>query len=185
MSKGRKYGAERLLAAPPIFAGGGHETCGDLPDLSEDDVWPAFHAASSDGSAFTVAAAEDDRWPRIGRWADRPVGGLSIAFDDAYRGIPAAAADPRRDRRPVASSAPVDVPSWPRSIWAGSGGPPPEEAEDEEELEGEWLPPHEYLARAHGRSVAASVLEGVGRTLKGRDVSRVRDAVWNQTGFYG
>jgi hypothetical protein len=29
------------------------------------------------------------------------------------------------------------------------------------------------------------VVEGVGRTLKGRDMSRVRDAVWSQTGFYG
>ncbi|KAH7445119.1 hypothetical protein KP509_02G107800 [Ceratopteris richardii] len=30
-----------------------------------------------------------------------------------------------------------------------------------------------------------SVVEGVGRTLKGRDASKMRDAVWNQIGFPG
>ncbi|KAK1326192.1 hypothetical protein QJS10_CPA01g00899 [Acorus calamus] len=50
------------------------------------------------------------------------------------------------------------------------------------------VPPHEYAAREYAKSgglVATSVLEGAGRTLKGRDMSRVRDAVWSQTGFYG
>ncbi|CBI23248.3 unnamed protein product, partial [Vitis vinifera] len=37
----------------------------------------------------------------------------------------------------------------------------------------------------HRKMAATSVLEGVGRTLKGRDMSRVRDAVWSQTGFDG
>ncbi|CAN0912596.1 hypothetical protein LINGRAPRIM_LOCUS584 [Linum grandiflorum] len=52
----------------------------------------------------------------------------------------------------------------------------------------EMVPPHEYLARAYARSrkmEGALVVEGVGRTLKGRDMRRVRDAVWSQTGFYG
>jgi hypothetical protein len=39
-----------------------------------------------------------------------------------------------------------------------------------------------YLARQQAR---ASVVEGAGRTLKGRDMSRVRDAVWSRTGFDG
>ncbi|XP_076899750.1 protein S40-4-like [Bidens hawaiensis] len=43
------------------------------------------------------------------------------------------------------------------------------------------LPPHEYLART--RIASFSVHEGVGRTLKGRDLSRVRNAIWKQTGF--
>ncbi|URD85758.1 hypothetical protein MUK42_27986 [Musa troglodytarum] len=33
--------------------------------------------------------------------------------------------------------------------------------------------------------MATSVFEGVGRTLKGRDMSRLRDTVWSQTGFFG
>uniref|UniRef100_J3LZM8 Senescence regulator n=1 Tax=Oryza brachyantha TaxID=4533 RepID=J3LZM8_ORYBR len=34
-----------------------------------------------------------------------------------------------------------------------------------------------------GRAASLSVHEGIGRTLKGRDLSRVRDAVWKKTGF--
>ena len=65
------------------------------------------------------------------------------------------------------------------------------EVEDDqryEEEEEEMVPPHEYLAREYARSrnsAANSVFEGVGRTLKGRDMRRVRDAVWSQTGFDG
>ncbi|KAK1260435.1 hypothetical protein QJS04_geneDACA018039 [Acorus gramineus] len=60
--------------------------------------------------------------------------------------------------------------------------------EEEEEEEEERVAPHEYLARERaqrGRLVGTSVVEGKGRTLKGRDVSRVRDAVWSRTGFSG
>jgi hypothetical protein len=54
--------------------------------------------------------------------------------------------------------------------------------DDDDDLE--MVPPHEYLARSR-KMAAKSVFEGVGRTLKGRDLSRVRDAVWSQTGFDG
>ncbi|KAF5744885.1 hypothetical protein HS088_TW07G00466 [Tripterygium wilfordii] len=42
----------------------------------------------------------------------------------------------------------------------------------EEEEEGEMLPPHEIVAMGSARSplLACSVLEGAGRTLKGRDL---------------
>lgn len=43
------------------------------------------------------------------------------------------------------------------------------------------IPPHELAWR--GRAASLSVHEGIGRTLKGRDLSRVRDAVWKKTGF--
>ncbi|XP_021905821.1 uncharacterized protein LOC110820610 [Carica papaya] len=47
------------------------------------------------------------------------------------------------------------------------------------------LPPHEFLARRLARSQISSfsVFEGVGRTLKGRDLSKVRNAVLTKTGF--
>ncbi|KAJ9184512.1 hypothetical protein P3X46_004227 [Hevea brasiliensis] len=49
----------------------------------------------------------------------------------------------------------------------------------------EMLPPHEIVARASRKSpkTTFSVLEGVGRTLKRRDLRQVRNAVWRQTGF--
>ncbi|XP_050226679.1 protein S40-5-like [Mercurialis annua] len=43
------------------------------------------------------------------------------------------------------------------------------------------VPIHEYLARRRGASF--SVHEGIGRTLKGRDLRQVRNAIWKQVGF--
>ena len=50
----------------------------------------------------------------------------------------------------------------------------------------EMLPPHEIVARSSGalpNTTSFSVLEGVGRTLKGRDLRQVRNAIWRKTGF--
>lgn len=50
----------------------------------------------------------------------------------------------------------------------------------DDEME-EMVPPHVIVARSHMTSF--SVLEGAGRTLKGRDLRRVRNAVLQKTGF--
>ncbi|KAJ0264107.1 hypothetical protein HA466_0025150 [Hirschfeldia incana] len=57
--------------------------------------------------------------------------------------------------------------------------------EEEEEEGGERLPPHEIVARSLAQSsyLSCSVLEGAGRTLKGRDLRQVRNAVFRRTGF--
>ncbi|KAI4304259.1 hypothetical protein MLD38_039800 [Melastoma candidum] len=57
--------------------------------------------------------------------------------------------------------------------------------EDEDEDEEGMVPPHEWLARKLARSQISSfsVCEGIGRTLKGRDLSRVRNAILTKTGF--
>lgn len=86
------------------------------------------------------------------------------------------------------SSLPVNVPDWSKilrgeyrenrrrdsldddSDGGGGGGG-----------EGIPVPPHELLART--RIASFSVHEGRGRTLKGRDLSRVRNAIWEKTGF--
>lgn len=98
-----------------------------------------------------------------------------------------------RGHHHMASSAPVNVPDWSKILRVDSveslhdmdnNG----EFDDGGGDESEMVPPHEYLAREYARSrkmAANSVFEGVGRTLKGRDMRRVRDAVWNQTGFDG
>lgn len=56
---------------------------------------------------------------------------------------------------------------------------------DDDDDDDEMLPPHEIVARGSGVSprTTFSVLEGVGRTLKGRDLCQVRNAVLRQTGF--
>ncbi|KAL5199018.1 hypothetical protein ABZP36_002530 [Zizania latifolia] len=143
----------------------------DLPDLAEADVW---YSLSSEGAAA-------DGWGgggglevgRGGGGGTRRVGGLSRAF---------------ADRRQVAASAPVEVPAWPSRYADPDPAVYAEEKRREADAEADvddhdgWVPPHVYLARRQARS---SVVEGAGRTLKGRDASRVRDAVWSRTGFDG
>ncbi|KAL3846105.1 hypothetical protein ACJIZ3_003508 [Penstemon smallii] len=81
-------------------------------------------------------------------------------------------------------SAPVNIPVWPKNFRGECNYSDDEavaEKEDEVEEEGEIVPPHVIVAKSH---VTFSVFEGVGRTLKGRDLYRVRDAVFQQTDAY-
>ncbi|PKA46716.1 hypothetical protein AXF42_Ash019699 [Apostasia shenzhenica] len=165
-------GASHTSAAAEAAAFSGS----DLPDLREEEVWASAYAGSSSGGRS---------WRLWGGGGDHRhhVGGLSLAFDAASE-----AAVARRQRGPgraaAAASAPVSVPQWGRMGLGRVDGSAA--AEEEEEDEEGWVPPHEYLARGQGKAPpAASVFEGVGRTLKGRDMSRVRDAVWSRTGFFG
>ncbi|KAI6704516.1 hypothetical protein NL676_007478 [Syzygium grande] len=138
-----------------------------------------------------------------------PRGGLSLAFEDSgvrpssrivhqFRGNDAgvASSSPRghgdgdgHGHHHMATSAPVNVPDWSK-IYRVDSVESMHDSDDglEEERGAEMVPPHEYLAREYARSqqaAATSVFEGVGRTLKGRDMRRMRDAVWSQTGFDG
>ncbi|KAG6516208.1 uncharacterized protein LOC121972925 [Zingiber officinale] len=85
-------------------------------------------------------------------------------------------------------SAPVNVPAMSTSV-----APKLKKWWEELDMEGgdgdrdghEMLPPHEIVARASGNRspmFTFSVLEGAGRTLKGRDLRRVRNAVLEKTG---
>jgi len=59
-----------------------------------------------------------------------------------------------------------------------------EENDDDDEYSTK-LPPHEIISRRLARSQISSfsVFEGVGRTLKGRDLSKMRNSVLIKTGF--
>lgn len=91
-------------------------------------------------------------------------------------------------RNPVMpQSAPLNIPHWSRLESRNHetrlrAHHDDDETEDEDEGR---LPPHEFIAREYARSqkTSSSVLEGAGRTLKGRDLSRVRNAVLTYTGF--
>ncbi|GFQ08669.1 hypothetical protein PHJA_003010900 [Phtheirospermum japonicum] len=49
---------------------------------------------------------------------------------------------------------------------------------------GEMVPPHVIVGRrVAGKMMAFSVCTGIGRTLKGRDLSEVRNSVLRMTGF--
>ncbi|XP_073282916.1 protein S40-4-like [Primulina huaijiensis] len=83
----------------------------------------------------------------------------------------------------VASSMPVNVPDWSKILKDEYKENRLRYSDDDYE-EGDRIPPHEFLAQKMARTgIASSVHEGVGRTLKGRDLSRVRNAILQKTGY--
>ncbi|KAL2341279.1 hypothetical protein Fmac_009219 [Flemingia macrophylla] len=192
MAKGRKLTTSRSERFLGTYA---QPSAAVDSELREEDIWSTDDDAADreeDIRHATVSGGNFRR--RIPRDTEehRRVGGLSLAFEDAASGGASRRivhqfrgreeAPPPRVRR-VASSAPVNVPDWSKILRVDSVESL-NEAADEEDDDSEIVPPHEYLARSQ-KMVANSVFEGVGRTLKGRDLSRVRDAVWSQTGFDG
>ncbi|XP_072963227.1 protein S40-4-like [Typha angustifolia] len=92
------------------------------------------------------------------------------------------------DRGSGPASLPVNIPDWSEILRGEYVGKPNndwevEDDEDDEsgEVTGVVIPPHELLYR--NRTASFSVHEGVGRTLKGRDLRRVRNAIWEKIGF--
>ncbi|KAK7279349.1 hypothetical protein RJT34_24398 [Clitoria ternatea] len=96
------------------------------------------------------------------------------------------------------ASLPVNIPDWSKILkqdykehqkWETDDEDEDEDEDDQDEggrhhhLGGIKVPPHEYLARTRGASL--SVHEGIGRTLKGRDLRSVRNAIWKKVGFEG
>ncbi|CAN7109437.1 uncharacterized protein LOC103859632 [Brassica rapa] len=138
-------------------------------ELMEEDVWSVMEAHEQP-NAWTI------RSPKTTGGERRHNGGGTGGLADNNDG---------RRKKHVASSAPVKVPDW------------SEISKEEESIEsshndnasdvgdGEMVPPHEYVARSRNGDGSSSMFLGVGRTLKGRDMRRVRDAVWSQTGFDG
>ncbi|XP_062187425.1 protein S40-5-like [Phragmites australis] len=170
MAKARRQplaAAERLLGFPCGGLGGAPAGIDDdLPDLAEADIW--YYSAEGPGPNTTASrqGEAEEGTTGVGRRAVQ--GGLSRAFGDG---------------RQLAASAPVEVPAWPSRFAVEPEPALPLETEEEEKDDGAgWVPPHLYLAQRQAR---ASVVEGAGRTLKGRDMSRVRDAVWSRIGFDG
>ncbi|MCO5560416.1 hypothetical protein L7F22_014031 [Adiantum nelumboides] len=101
----------------------------------------------------------------------------------------------------IPQSAPVSMLVWPAKCGYGDSNgdadvdeSSPEDDGDDDQDEGDneddddderRLAPHEIIDREYARSRAStfSVIEGAGRTLKGSDLRRVRNAVWSVTGF--
>ncbi|XP_060169549.1 protein S40-4-like [Lycium barbarum] len=97
---------------------------------------------------------------------------------------------PARDRSVTAAAAslPVNVPDWSKILKDEYRENKRRDSYDDDDDDFERgddvddrIPPHEFIART--RIASFSVHEGIGRTLKGRDLSRVRNAIFEKTGF--
>ncbi|KAL6903786.1 hypothetical protein ACP4OV_004599 [Aristida adscensionis] len=171
-------------------------------ELDERDVvWSSSSSAYSSSSSTSAASSPSPTPSPSAAGLRRPASassryfpggsvGLSALLADEQRAptaaIPAAARPERQPPpQPYHQSAPVAVPAWPRGMTPAGRrrrGVEQQAAEDDDDDDGEpVVPPHEIAARR--AAAAASVMEGVGRTLKGRDLRRVRNAVWRTTGF--
>lgn len=206
MAKGRKLATSRseMLLGNYTSYRNGSVTVNSSSELGEEDVWSTVdgmvsgddHGSRSEWSPRAAAEsnggyANRRHPPPQSDRRGRQVGGLSLAFDDSgktasprilhqFRGQDAPS--PRVVH--MATSAPVNVPDWSKIYRVNSVESCNDSDDGVDDHDTEMVPPHEYLARSRN-SNAHSVFEGVGRTLKGRDLSRVRDAVWSQTGFDG
>ncbi|KAJ4844378.1 hypothetical protein Tsubulata_002325 [Turnera subulata] len=166
-------------------------------DFEEQDVWDVLKDRKYDSGRSTESSFPVPRnIPTASRMIPR--GSSSSNYSS-------------HEPRVLQQSAPVNVPDWSKicgkksintsrkgSSWLGgddsdedygaigNGGVDSDE-EDEGDDSGfnDKMPPHEFIARrlASSQISSFSVLEGVGRKLKGRDLSKVRHAVLTKTGF--
>ncbi|XP_021766517.1 uncharacterized protein LOC110730975 [Chenopodium quinoa] len=176
-----------------VFSG----TSNSSADISGDELTEADLFWTGDSSVSTHSSSSPD--PRRRTLGFRRESGIFAALPDdcdnrkipmipsQFRSIPKA---PNRvvggemsqsaPCRKFQHSAPVNVPAMmrkPKRFGQLDGFSEERENEEDEEM----LPPHEIVAMK--LKSTSSVLEGVGRTLKGRDLRQVRNAVWRQTGF--
>ncbi|EOA28557.1 hypothetical protein CARUB_v10024774mg [Capsella rubella] len=85
------------------------------------------------------------------------------------------------DKAALSSSVPVNIPE---NMFLSYVNGKEEEEEEHSDGGGEMVPPHIMVGRSYqGGQMAFSVCSGSGRTLKGRDLSRVRNSVLRLTGF--
>ncbi|KAE8729340.1 hypothetical protein F3Y22_tig00003721pilonHSYRG00276 [Hibiscus syriacus] len=141
----------------------------NLFEFDEDDVW-------NNSNDPAMASMEPKKPLPSSRASSKKVlKKIEISDKNKHRSAQMAAAS---------ASLPVNIPDWSKILQAEyvEHGKTDEDVVGEDDGDGDGrVPPHEYLARRRGASF--SVHEGIGRTLKGRDLRRVRNAVWKKTGF--
>jgi len=157
---------------------------GSINELWEEDLWLV------DIEEADLKAVQDRKENNC---KDGQFVTYSTGFHASLRMIPRFAdSSPDAGLRHHHQSAPVDVPYWSKNIPGFDRRKEQNPDADDFDMdmagneEEERLPPHEYLAREHAHCQifsTSSVWVGVG--LKGREMSRVRNAVWRQTGFLG
>ncbi|KAG9137161.1 hypothetical protein Leryth_011988 [Lithospermum erythrorhizon] len=156
-------------------------TKGRDEEFQEDDVWGVSKPMEQKLSGFKTLPLKGSSsfttrpLPSTSRMIPRPSSNIGV-----------------QESRIPHHSAPVNVPNWskiygssktaPSSVEDGGGSY--EEEEDEGGCGGGMVPPHVLIDRRLARKqMSFSMCEGVGRTLKGRDLKKVRNDVLAKTGF--
>ncbi|GLJ18178.1 hypothetical protein SUGI_0321230 [Cryptomeria japonica] len=162
--RGFKSGLSRAEVLLGLAQTAGEQTEETLKELHEQEIFWGDKEAEQNGfesNLFGILQSRSKNRKEKSAWSNIfPHGGKRLGEFEEYRSY---------------ESAPVNVPHWPRSKIS--------EAFLEEDDEMIVRPPHELVAQYNNNSTSFSVVEGYGRTLKGRDLRRVRDAVFRQTGF--
>lgn len=124
--------------------------------------------------------------------------GEANPVSESKKGVPSSRSGLKRGSRKVdgggrvkpvgSASLPLNIPDWSKILKEDYKEHRKRESDEDfddedegDEYGGMRIPPHEYLART--RVASLSVHEGIGRTLKGRDLRRVRNAIWKKVGF--
>lgn len=176
-------------------SGGGGRSMRD-EDFDEEDVWG-------------VVKDREDSSPIMRKSKDYSSGSSSSSSSSAWR-LPTAPRGIRRGNNTPSheaklvqhSSAPMNIPDWSKIYRKNSRAMPWVDGvedvndagnthqicvvdDDDDDGDDDIVPPHEWIARklASSQISSFSVCEGIGRTLKGRDLSKVRNAVLTKTGF--
>ncbi|KAF0929475.1 hypothetical protein E2562_021575 [Oryza meyeriana var. granulata] len=177
-SSGLSMVAAHRLFAPPPRPQHGADTAVELDEA--DVIWGA--AAGTSASSSPVETYLRAPPPHVG----------TPSKGGKHRGEVAGGGG--------AASLPVNIPDWSKILGAEYGGrgsagaamwPSDERVDGAAYLDGGeegrggrgWVPPHELLLCRERAAASFSVREGAGRTLKGRDLRRVRNAIWEKTGF--
>lgn len=173
-------------------------------DFEEEDVWDVIRDGKNSNITTGRSKESSVSVPRRLPTASRMI--PKASSHNYGSGSSYSSSNNTHEAKIVQQSAPVHIPNWSKAYgeksnkdfqnrsWhndcddadddeVGNGGD-----EDEEEEEDDYdsrEPPHEFIARKLARSQISSfsVFEGAGRTLKGRDLSKVRNAVLSKTGF--
>ncbi|XP_022720950.1 uncharacterized protein LOC111278608 [Durio zibethinus] len=135
-------------------------------EFQESEVMFSDHSSNRCGTHDEDAAVHDDGYFKNGR--------VSRDHNKSRK-------NSGKKKRIVASSLPVSIPRHQGSpVHCGSEA---DDFEEEEDEQGEVVPPHVILGRRIAGKMAYSVCTGNGRTLKGRDLSQVRNSILRMTGF--
>ncbi|KAK7412669.1 hypothetical protein VNO78_04205 [Psophocarpus tetragonolobus] len=152
-------------------------------EFDEEDVWSVAQEREESGEKTTRTCKDSCGFSSAWRLSATP---RKVPRANSTTLLPAPNAPLLKG-----SSAPMDIPDWSK-IYGKSykkvsrnDGASSNFDEEEEDEDDDMVPPHEWIARKLARNQISSfsVCEGMGRTLKGRDLSKVRNAILTKTGF--